>query len=117
MTEVPSTLTRTPLHEAKAELFKALGHPSRIRILECLVVRERTVAELIDVVGIEASSLSQHLAVVKRTGMIESRREGNTVTYRVVDESVDDFLRAARAVLAVTLARSGETLNQLRATP
>ncbi|NNN02570.1 MAG: winged helix-turn-helix transcriptional regulator [Acidimicrobiaceae bacterium] len=111
---MPRSTLHTPLYVAKAELFKALGHPTRIRILELLVDRERSVGELISLIGVEASSLSQHLAVVKRTGMVESRREGNSVTYRVTDASVETFLSAARAVLAVTLARSGETLNQLR---
>jgi ArsR family transcriptional regulator len=106
----------TPVYVAKADLFKALGHPVRIRILELLVEAERPVSDLITLTGVEASSLSQHLGVVKRTGMVESHRVGNTVTYRVVDESVGEFLRAARSVLAVTLGRTESALHQLGAT-
>ncbi len=67
------------------------------------------VAEL----GIEPSTLSQHLAVVKRTGLVESSRRGNAVTYRLADRSVEQFLGSARAVLAATLGRARLTLEEL----
>ncbi|HQU25779.1 MAG TPA: metalloregulator ArsR/SmtB family transcription factor [Acidimicrobiales bacterium] len=106
-----------PLYVAKAELFRALGHPTRIRILELLVERERPVSELIAETGVESSSLSQHLAVVRHTGLALSTRQGNVVTYRMSDPSVADFLAAARAVLAATLGRSADTLAHLDNTP
>jgi ArsR family transcriptional regulator len=102
-----------PLNVAKAELFKSLGHPVRIRILELLVEGEKSVSNLLDATGLEPSSLSQHLNVVKHTGLVESRREGNGVTYRVTDPSVAEFLVAARAVLRATLGRARQTLEEL----
>ncbi len=111
------TLVDQPLYVAKAELFRALGHPTRIRILELLVEGERPVSELMSEIGVEASSLSQHLAVVRHTGLATSTRQGNTVTYRVTGPEVAHFLAAARAVLAVTLGRSAETLAHLDGTP
>ncbi len=107
------TLVDQPLYVAKAELFRALGHPTRIRILELLVEGERPVSELMAEIGVEASSLSQHLAVVRHTGLATSTRQGNAVTYRVTGPEVALFLAAARAVLAVTLGRSVETLAHL----
>lgn len=102
-----------PLFVAKAELFKSLGHPARIRILELLVTGEMSVSSLLAATGLEPSSLSQHLSVVKRTGLVESRRTGNVVTYRVTDPSVAEFLAAARSVLASTLGRARQTLEDL----
>ncbi len=105
--------TNKPLYVAKAELFKSLGHPARIRILELLVEGEMSVSNLLVATGLEPSSLSQHLNVVKHTGLVQSSRSGNLVTYRVTDPSVADFLAAARAVLAATLGRTLQTLEGL----
>lgn len=107
-----STLDQ-PIYVAKADLFKALGHPARIRILELLSTQERLVSELLNEIDVEPSSLSQHLALLKRSGLVESRRSRNTVTYRLSDPSIEDFLAAARAVLAATLKRVRRTLEDL----
>ena len=65
----PPGLNR-PLCEVKAELFKALGHPARVRALEVLAEGERTVGELQPLVGIESSHLSQQLGVLRRAGLV-----------------------------------------------
>ena len=65
-----------PLYQAKAEFFKTLGHPARIRILELLSERDHAVHELLDRIAIEPSNLSQQLAVLRRTSMVVSHREG-----------------------------------------
>lgn len=106
-------ITEKPLYVAKAELFKSLGHPARIRILELLVAGEMSVGNLLAATGLEPSSLSQHLSVVKHTGLVQSSRTGNVVTYRVTDPSVGEFLTAARSVLASTLERARQTLEDL----
>jgi ArsR family transcriptional regulator len=110
---VPLSTLDQPVYAAKAELFRALGHPARIRVLELLVLGEQPVSRLLAETGLEPSSLSQHLAVVKRTGLVESSRAGNTVTYRLADPSVGAFLAAARQVLAATLGRARQTLEEL----
>lgn len=102
-----------PLYVAKAELFRSLGHPARIRILELLVEHEQSVTSLLAETGLEPSSLSQHLNVLKHTAMVQSSRKGNAVTYRITDDSVQHFLKAARAVLASTLGRARRTLEDL----
>lgn len=108
-----TTSMSQPLYVAKAELFRSLGHPGRIRILELLAEGDQPVALLQDEVGLESSALSQQLAVLKRTGLVESRRKGNTVTYRLTDPSVVVFLSAARAVLGATLDRTRQALEHL----
>ena len=82
----------------KAELFKALGHPVRIRILELLRTSERTVSELQALLDIEASSVSQQLAVLRSRQLVVGRKEGTSVYYRVIDPQVFDLLDVARAM-------------------
>ena len=104
-----------PLHEIKAELFKALGHPSRVQVLELLAVREQSVSALLIATRSEPSTLSTHLAVLRRAGVVHTRREGTTVHYRLADPSVADFLAAARTFLTRTLAQQAGVLADLLA--
>src|ERR1035437_4532699 len=68
-----------PLYEAKAELFRTLGHPVRIRVLELLQDRPRAVHELLGAIDVEPDRKSQQLAVLRRAGMVTSSRDGATV--------------------------------------
>ena len=102
-----------PLYVLKAELFRALGHPARIRTLELLVEADQPVSSLLAETGLEASTLSQHLTILKRIGLVESSRAGNAVTYRLTDSSVGQFLTSARRVLFSTLGRTRRTLEEL----
>jgi len=103
-----------PLSEIKAELFKALAHPGRVRVLELLRDGERTVAELFPLVGLESSHLSQQLGVLRRAGVVVSRREGSNVVYRIADDAVIDLLADARRFLINTLSVNEELLAALR---
>jgi ArsR family transcriptional regulator len=105
---------RQPISELKAELFKALAHPGRIRILEVLSDGERSVGEMQPLVGIELSHLSQQLAVLRRARLVTSRKEGSTVFYAVKDELVVELLRAAKALLIHTLSETSDLLADLR---
>jgi ArsR family transcriptional regulator len=82
----------------KAELFKGLGHPVRIRILELLRSGERTVSELQSSLQIEPSSVSQQLAVLRARQLVSGRKEGTSVYYAVTDPAVFDLLDIARAM-------------------
>lgn len=103
----------SPIHEIKAELFKALGHPVRVRVLELLTEGEQPVATLQSATGLEASHLSQHLAVLRRTGLVSARRTGNTVHYALAHPSVVDLLTAARVFLLDSLASTRTALDDL----
>lgn len=72
---------RQPLYRMKADFFKTLGHPVRIRVLELLSERDQAVSEMLPEVGIEAANLSQQLAVLRRAGLVTARREGLSVLY------------------------------------
>lgn len=104
-----------PLNEIKADLFKALAHPARVRALEALVEGERSVGELQPLVGIEASHLSQQLAVLRRAGLVTTRREGNTVIYALRDPLVADVLAVAKRLLLVTLTQTRSLVDELAA--
>jgi DNA-binding transcriptional ArsR family regulator len=104
-----------PLSVVKAELFKALGHPARIRALEILAGGERSVGELQPLVGIEASHLSQQLGVLRRAGLVTTRREGTSVIYTLKDPLVADLLLVAKRLLLSSLSETSVLLADLRA--
>ncbi|MET9882124.1 metalloregulator ArsR/SmtB family transcription factor [Streptomyces sp. NPDC006430] len=106
----------TPLYQLKAEFFKTLGHPVRIRVLELLSERERAVSEMLPEVGVEAASLSQQLAVLRKANLVVTRREGSTVYYRLTSPRVAELLRVARGILSGVLEGQAELLADLRAT-
>ena len=93
-----------PLYQAKAELFRTLGHPARIRILELLSERDHAVHELREQIRIESSNLSQQLAVLRRAGLVAQRREGGAVVYSISVPDVRDLLVAARGILLSILS-------------
>ena len=102
-----------PLAEIKAELFKALGHPARVRALEVLAEGERTVGELQAVVGIESSHLSQQLAVLRRAGLVVTRKEGSSVVYGLRDPLVAELLAVAKRLLLASLSETRDLLANL----
>ena len=106
-----------PLSEVKAEMFKALAHPARVRALEILVDGERSVGELQPLVGIELSHLSQQLGVLRRAGLVTTRRERSSVFYSLRDPLVVDLLDVAKRLLLTTLADTRDLLAGLAASP
>jgi ArsR family transcriptional regulator len=105
---------KIPLYQAKAEFFRLLGHPVRIRVLELLQDSPRPVRELLAEIEIEPSTLSQQLAVLRRYGIVTSRRDGSTVVYEIASSDVADLLRTARRILTEVIAGQNELLAELR---
>ncbi|WP_406452750.1 metalloregulator ArsR/SmtB family transcription factor [Streptomyces sp. NBC_01622] len=105
----------TPLYQLKAEFFKTLGHPARIRVLELLSEREHAVAEMLPEVGIESAHLSQQLAVLRRANLVVTRKEGSTVYYSLTSPDIAELLTVARTILSGVLAGQAELLADLRA--
>ena len=103
----------TPLYKLKAEFFKTLGHPARIRILELLALDEHTVGELQTEVGLESSHMSQQLAVLRRAGVVTARKQGNSVIYSLASPDIADLLAVARKVLTRMLTDQVSMLNDL----
>jgi ArsR family transcriptional regulator len=108
-----------PLYEIKANLFKALAHPARIRILEilCATTDPTPVSDMLTETGMEATLLSQHLAVLKRHRVVSAERVGNAVFYRLAHPKIAELLLIARAFLADTLSAAGRQLEAMRDLP
>src|SRR4051794_18502378 len=104
-----------PLSEIKAELFKALGHPARVRALEVLAERERSVGELQPLVGIESSHLSQQLGVLRRAGLVTTRKEGSSVIYALRDPLVAELLAVGQQLFRSTPSQTSDLLAELTA--
>ncbi|MEV4646411.1 metalloregulator ArsR/SmtB family transcription factor [Saccharopolyspora sp. NPDC049426] len=103
-----------PLYQVKADFFKTLGHPARIRVLELLSEDEQAVSEMLPEVGVEAANLSQHLAVLRRAGLVVTRKEGATVFYSLTSPHIAELLTVARRILTGVLAGQADLLEDLR---
>lgn len=115
---MPFSDVHRPLYEVKANLFKGLAHPFRIRILELLSDSdELSVAELLEETGLEASHLSQHLSVLRRYRLVVSDRRASHVFYRLADRRTAEMLAVARALLLEILRSDGERLDEANALP
>ncbi|WP_127505580.1 ArsR/SmtB family transcription factor [Actinoplanes solisilvae] len=102
-----------PLYQAKAEMFRMLSHPVRIRVLELLQAGPRPVRDLLAEIDVEPSNLSQQLAVLRRTGVVVSFRDGPLVMYALSTPDVADLLAAGRRILGAVLADRDGLLAEL----
>jgi ArsR family transcriptional regulator len=102
------------LQAFKAEFFRALAHPARIRILEVLAGGERTVQDLQQVLGLEQPVVSQHLAVLRGKNIVSTRRVGTSVHYALIDPLITELLRTAREIFNRQLAGTRSLLKELQ---
>jgi ArsR family transcriptional regulator len=102
-----------PVYVVKAQLFRVLGHPVRIRILELLIERERSVGDLQVELQLDSSGTSQHLAALRQQGVLESRRVGTSVYYSIRDPRVSQLLVSAKQIITSALADSHVLLGHL----
>jgi ArsR family transcriptional regulator len=104
----------SPLRRFKAEFFKALAHPGRIKILEALRAGEKTVGELQALLDDEPASASQQLAILRLRNIVVGRKEGNNVFYSVRDPLIFRLLDVARDIFNNHLMDTQDTLSMLR---
>ncbi|MCY1229266.1 hypothetical protein D9M72_416260 [compost metagenome] len=103
---------RAPLYELKANLFKGLAHPVRIRVLELLsAAPEVSVSDMLAATGLEASHLSQHLTVLRRYHLVKGERRALQMFYSLAYPQVADLLAAARLLLNDMLDTTREQLE------
>lgn len=100
-----------------ADFFRLLGHPARVRVLELLRDSERTVGDLQAALGLDSSGTSQHLTAMRRQGLLDSRRQGTSVYYRVRDPRTFQLLETAKQILTSQLEETRDLLGGLNATP
>ncbi|MGY1692475.1 ArsR/SmtB family transcription factor [Geodermatophilus sp. SYSU D01105] len=106
-----------PIAAAKADLFKALGHPLRVLVLEQLTQGERTVGELATQLQVEMSQLSQQLAVLRRAQVVIAHRSGSAVRYSLRDPRTSQLLAVARQLLVTELTSTRDLLSDLLEDP
>lgn len=100
------------LQQFKAQLFRALSHEARVRILEELRDGERSVGDLQETLGVSGSNVSQHLAVLRGEGIVLARREGTTVLYSVPDPRLHNLLDDARMIFEQRVAANAAILRE-----
>ena len=107
--------SQPPIYGLKADLFKVLGHPARVRILELLRDGERNVGELQVALDLDPSGTSQHLSALRKGGLVETRRDGTSVYYRLRDPRALQLLAVAGQILSAGLAKTQALLAELSA--
>lgn len=112
--QAASSTDGAPIYRLKAEFFRLLGHPARVRILELLRDDdERTVGDLQAALGLDSSGTSQQLTAMRRQGVLDSRRAGTSVFYRVRDPRIFQLLEIAKQILTTQLEQSRDLLGDL----
>ena len=109
----PSSPGRRELFELQAQLCAALADPTRLEILDLLRDGERTVADLMEALGLRQNNVSQHLAYLRRVGAVEGERRGTFVYYRIALPGLLAACDAVKAALARQLAKQAREATRL----
>ena len=110
---MPYRTGQPPVYALKADFFRTLGHPARVRILQILRQGEQTVGALQTALDLDSGGTSQHLAALRKQGLVTSRREGTSVYYRVKDQRILELLELAKAILTAGLEDNQALLDEL----
>jgi DNA-binding transcriptional ArsR family regulator len=102
-----------PVYALKADFFRVLGHPARVRVLQLLRGGELSVGALQGALELDSSGTSQHLTALRKQGLVTSRREGTSVYYRVADPRTLELLELAKEIIAATLEHNVTLLDDL----
>ena len=102
------------LNHMKAELFKALAHPTRVQIINLLRDGERCVCELIDELELEQPNISQHLAVLRKQDIVEANKEGLRMIYRLKDPRIIALMDLAEEIIAREIAETMALMQGLK---
>ncbi len=98
-------------YRARAEIARALAHPTRLVLLDALSKNEMCVSELTELIGADQSTVSKHLALLKGVGLVGSRREGTTRHYRNTCSCLDRFFGCIESVLRENLKIRQEAIG------
>jgi ArsR family transcriptional regulator len=88
-----------PQYEARANIIKALAHPSRLFIVEELQKKERSAGELTEMIGSDSSTISKHLSILKNEGLVFDERQGTTIIYHLKCPCILNFIGCVEEVL------------------
>ncbi|MEW6115796.1 MAG: metalloregulator ArsR/SmtB family transcription factor [Nitrospirota bacterium] len=102
------------IYELQAEVCKVLSSPKRIEIINALKEGEKTVTELVDILGTPKANVSQHLAVMRLKGILKSRRDGVNIYYKIANPKVIDACALMREVLSELLMERSKMASMVR---
>jgi DNA-binding transcriptional ArsR family regulator len=100
------------IQQFKADFFKALSHPLRIRILELLAEGDKNVNELQTLIGSEGSAVSQQLSILRSKNIVYGTKDANRVTYALRDRMIVDLLSIARQIFNNHLIDTASMLDK-----
>jgi ArsR family transcriptional regulator len=98
--------------QARAAIFKALGHPTRLYILEQLRENPHCVCELTEMVGADTSTVSKHLSILRNVGLVRSEKRGTTVYYRLACGCLTQFMEGAETLLQMKARQDSAVLQE-----
>ena len=101
------------IYVLRAEIFKALSHPIRLKIVECVSKEEKSVGEIVKYVNAEASNVSRHLALLKKASILSDRKEGLNIYYHLEIPCVVDFFTCVNRVVKTRLELNRDLLEQI----
>lgn len=104
-------LSENRLYEARANIIKALAHPSRLFIIDMLKIEPHTVGELTEMIGSDTSTVSKHLSVLKNAGIIEDEKKGTSVYYSLLCPCILDFISCIEDVIEINANKHLEVLK------
>jgi ArsR family transcriptional regulator, arsenate/arsenite/antimonite-responsive transcriptional repressor len=105
----------TATADVKADLYRVLAHPMRLRVLELLQVEERSARDLQTLLELDSGAISQHLSALRRQGLVEAHRGGTTTSYRLTDARVAQLLELGRQIISTRLTAQHAVLEELAA--
>lgn len=91
--------------EIRAKIIKAMAHPVRLMIIDCLKKKERSFSELFDLFKLDKSTVSKHLLVLKEAGIVSSKKDGSDMIYKLEVPCVTDFFGCVTAVIESTVKK------------
>ena len=100
--------------QAVSEVFKALGHPSRVFIVEKLKEEEHCVCELSEMIGVDMSTVSRHLSLLKKAGIVTDRKEGTTVYYSLACDCLGQMITGVENILRIQLESQAAVLAAIQ---
>ena len=108
----PLTESERLTNQARAQILKAIAHPTRIFIVDKLQYGPRSVLELTQMIGVDMSTVSRHLAILKSAAILTSEREGTTIYYSLACPCVRSFLEGVEVVLQHSVSQQAAALGQ-----
>lgn len=110
---MPTSRGQPPIYALKAEFFRTLGHPVRVRVLQLLREGEMSVGALQAALDLDSSGTSQQLAALRKQGLVASRRDGTSVYYRLKDPRTLELLQLAKEIISANLEENRSLLDEL----